>query len=136
MLSGPRYSADLPLPPLVRELVAPQSMAGRQCDYIDAVPGERLVDVGAQLLAFVGLEGAAVVSFVHRVEGQDDSFHHSKDLLVPGLAKSGKLTLEGVEDCVCGREQFLGEPGNSPAMQAQSGSRVPAASSWASSAMP
>ncbi|MFF4829895.1 hypothetical protein ACFY20_44995 [Streptomyces sp. NPDC001312] len=64
--------------------------------------GERLVDVVAQLLALVGFEGASVVGFIHRVEGQDDALHHSKDLLVAGIVKPSKLVLEGVEDCCAG----------------------------------
>ncbi|MGV9236165.1 hypothetical protein, partial [Streptomyces nigra] len=84
-------------------------MARGEADDIDAVLGERFVDVVAPLLAFVGFEGGSVMGRVHRVQSQDDAFHNGEDVLVAGLAQPGKLTLEGVEDLVGRRQKRVGK---------------------------
>ena len=84
-------------------------MPGGQCDDVDAVLGERLIDELAQLLALVGFVGALVVGLVHGVQGQDDALHDAEDLCVVCLTQPGKLALEGVEDGIGRHEQFFGE---------------------------
>lgn len=78
---------------------------GGQGRDVDSALGERLINVGAQLLAFVGFEGVLVASH--------SASNTSRTAWVSSKSSSG----------------------NSSTMHAQSGSRVPATSFAASSAM-
>ncbi|MEU4096146.1 hypothetical protein [Streptomyces sp. NPDC026673] len=51
-------------------------MPGGQGRDVDSSLSEGLVDVEAELLALIGLEGAFVVGFIHRVQGQNDALHY------------------------------------------------------------
>ncbi len=59
-----------PVPPLISELVPAESVPGGQGRDVDSLLGESPVDVEAELLALISLEGAFVVGFVHRVQSQ------------------------------------------------------------------
>ncbi|MFF3467440.1 hypothetical protein [Streptomyces sp. NPDC002619] len=75
-----------PVTPRIGDFSAPDTAPRRQSCHVDAVLGQRLVDVLAQLLALVGVvPGAAVVAAViDLVEAQDDSLSTATRRTLPG----------------------------------------------------
>lgn len=105
-------------------------MPGSQGRDVDSLLGKHLIDVGAQLLALIGFEGALVVSLVH---GQDDELHCGEDPCVVSFVSVGNSASNTSRTASVASKS---SSGNNSTMHAQSGSRVPAASSAASLAMP
>lgn len=88
----PDLGPDRPRQPAasrVRREGTEPAAGGQACD-VDTSLNEGPVDVEAELLALLGLEGALVAGFVHRVQGQDDALDYGEDLFVVTSGEGGQ----------------------------------------------